>query len=127
MSSAYNPIELPREDVEFVKPIPKKHAQRTTIQHWYLSTFAFFNQYPSGDPLLKHRNLSLEKKIGEITNDGFGYRQLRDLISCPFNKNEFIYVNQHNVYQYNTQNKQVRHPSSEIYSNDISWNFCLIL
>ncbi|KND01502.1 uncharacterized protein SPPG_09104 [Spizellomyces punctatus DAOM BR117] len=33
--------------------------------------------------------------------------QLRDLIACPNSKHEFMYVNQNNVYQYNTEHKQV--------------------
>lgn len=56
------------EDVEFVRPTPKKHPQRSSIQHW----------------------------------------QLRDLIACPSNKREFLFVNQNNVVQYNTETKVVR-------------------
>ncbi|KAJ3212328.1 Cilia- and flagella-associated protein 43 [Dinochytrium kinnereticum] len=59
-------ISYMREDVEFVKPYPKKHAQRSSIQHW----------------------------------------QLRDLISCPKSRSEFIYVNQNNVLSYNTESKE---------------------
>ncbi|KAI8585750.1 WD40-repeat-containing domain protein [Geranomyces variabilis] len=55
-----------REEVEFVRPCPKKHPQRSSIQHW----------------------------------------QLRDLISCPTRRSEFLYVNQNNVFQYNTISKQ---------------------
>ncbi|KAJ3099331.1 Cilia- and flagella-associated protein 43 [Phlyctochytrium planicorne] len=55
-----------RDDVEFVKPFAKKHAQRSSIQHW----------------------------------------QLRDLISCPRARNEFVYVNQNNVFSYNTETKE---------------------
>ncbi|KAI9105476.1 WD40-repeat-containing domain protein [Phlyctochytrium arcticum] len=33
--------------------------------------------------------------------------QLRDLIACPSTRREFLYVNQNNVYQYNTENKVV--------------------
>ena len=32
-------------------------------------------------------------------------RQLRDLIACPTNRKEFVYVNQNNVFMYNTDTK----------------------
>ncbi|KAI8610297.1 WD40-repeat-containing domain protein [Chytriomyces sp. MP71] len=54
-----------REDVTFVKPTPRKHAQRSSIQHW----------------------------------------QLRDLLACPNNRNEFFFVNQNNVFGYNSETK----------------------
>ncbi|KAG0256248.1 cleavage and polyadenylation specificity factor subunit 2 [Actinomortierella ambigua] len=52
-----------RDDREFVKPKPRVHNQRLTIQHW----------------------------------------QLRDLITCPNSRDEFIYVNGNSVHAYNTR------------------------
>ncbi|KAF9974607.1 hypothetical protein BGZ73_001976 [Actinomortierella ambigua] len=52
-----------RDDREFVKPKPRVHNQRLTIQHW----------------------------------------QLRDLITCPNSRDEFIYVNGNSVNAYNTR------------------------
>ncbi|KAI9359547.1 WD40-repeat-containing domain protein, partial [Zopfochytrium polystomum] len=60
--------------VQFVRPSPKKHPQRSTIQHW----------------------------------------QLRDLISCPTTRKEFVYVNQNSVLSYNTETKQATHLLKDI-------------
>ena len=68
MTLPINASSVLADDVDYVQPVPKKHAQRSSIQHW----------------------------------------QLRDLIACPQTRKEVYYVNQNNVFCYNTETKQVR-------------------